>query len=97
MYDDINTTEIFHIIILHTHFLLYLYLIPYLVYYVSLIITKSRFETDRVSQKIVDIRRDCNTLVDKEDIGDFKFTQNDLELIWRCSTIQSTNLVQGLS
>ena len=50
MYDDRNTTEIFHNIILHTHFLLILYTIPFLLYYISLIITKSRFDTNRVSK-----------------------------------------------
>ena len=50
MYNDRNTTEIFHNIILHTHFLLNLYLIPFLLYYISLIITKPRFETNRVSK-----------------------------------------------
>ena len=48
MYDDRNTTEIFYNIILHTHFILNLYLIPFLLYYLSLIIKKSRFETNRV-------------------------------------------------
>ena len=48
MYDDRNTTNIFHNIILHTHFILHLYLIPFLLYYISLIIKKSRFETNRV-------------------------------------------------
>ena len=36
-------------------------------------------------------------MVDEEDIGDFTFTQKDLELFRRGSTVKSTNLVQGLS
>ena len=44
------TTEIFHNIILHTHFLLHLYLIPLFLYYLSLIIKKSRFEKEKVSK-----------------------------------------------
>ena len=36
-------------------------------------------------------------LIDKEDIGDFAFTQKDLELFRRGSTIQSANLVQVFS
>ena len=32
---------------------------------------------------------------DKEDIGDFAFTQKYQELFRRGSTVQSTNLVQG--
>ena len=51
MYDDRNATEIFHNIILHTHFLLNLYLILVLLYYISFIITKYRFEKNRVSKK----------------------------------------------
>ena len=61
-------------------------------------ITKSRFEKDRVSKiKKGDERGDCNTLVDEEDIGDFAFTQKDCELFYRGSTVQSSNLVQGFS
>ena len=98
MYKDRNTTEIFHNIILHTHFLLHLYLIPFLLYYISLIITKSRFEKDRVRKiKKGDGRGEYNTLVDEEDIGYFKFTQKDRELFRRGSTVQSYNLVQGFS
>ena len=36
--------------ILHTHFLLHLYLISIFLYYLLLIITKSRFERDKVSK-----------------------------------------------
>ena len=98
MYDDRNTTEIFHNIILHTHFLLHLYIIPFLLYYIPLVIKKSRFETNIVSKlKKVDGRGDCNTLFDEEDIGDFAFTQKDHELFRQGSTVQSANLVQGLS
>ena len=43
-------TEIFHNIILHTHVLLHLYLIPFFLYHLSLIITKSRFDKDKVSR-----------------------------------------------
>ena len=72
MYDDIN---IFDNMILHVHFLLHLYLISFFLYYPSLIITRSRFEKDKVSKiKKEDGRVDCLTKVDKEDIGDFAFT-----------------------
>ena len=98
MYYDSNTTEIFHNIIIHSHFLLLLYIIPFLLYYISLIITKSRFVTNRVSKiKRGDGRGECNTSVDKEDIGDFTLTQKDRELFQRGSTVQSANLLQGLS
>ena len=50
MYDDRNMTEIFHKIILLAHFILHLYLIPFLLYYISLIITKSIFEINRVGK-----------------------------------------------
>ena len=61
--------------ILHKLFLLHLYLISFYLYYLSLIITKSRFEKDKVRKiKKEDGRGDCNKLVDKEDIGDFAFT-----------------------
>ena len=36
-------------------------------------------------------------MVNKEDIGDFMFTQKDRELFQRGSTVQSSNLVQGFS
>ena len=53
--------------ILHTHFLLHLYLISIFWYYLSLIITKSRFEKDKVSKiKKEDGRGDCLAKVDKE-------------------------------
>ena len=61
--------------ILHTHFLLHLYLISIFLYYLSLIITKSIFEKDKVSKiKKEDGRGGCLTKVDKEDLGDFAFT-----------------------
>ena len=61
--------------ILHTHFLMHLYLISIFLYYLSLIITKSRFEKDKVSKiKKEDGRGDCLTTVDEEDLGDFTFT-----------------------
>ena len=61
--------------ILHTLFLLHLYLIPFYLYYVLLIIKKSIFEKD----KVIKIKKEykggeCLTKVDKEDIGDFAFT-----------------------
>ena len=43
-------------------------------YYLSLIITKSRFKKDKVSKKKEYVRGDCLTKVDKEDIGYFAFT-----------------------
>ena len=68
-------TKIFHKIILHTHVLLYLYLIPFFWYYLLLIITKSRFEKDTVRKiKKEERRGDFLTKVDEEDIGDFTFT-----------------------
>ena len=61
--------------ILHTHFLLHLYLISFFLYYLLLIITKSRFKKEKVSKiKKEDGRGDCLTKVDEEDIGDFAFT-----------------------
>ena len=61
--------------ILHTQFLLHLYLISIFLYYLSLIITKYRFEKDKVRKiKKKDRRGDCLTKIDTEDIGDFKFT-----------------------
>ena len=48
MYDDRYTTEIFHNLILLTHFLLHIYLIPFFLYYISLILKNSIFETNRV-------------------------------------------------
>ena len=60
--------------ILHTHFLLHLYLISIFLYYLSLIITKSRFEKDKVSKtKKEDRRGDFLEKVYKEDLGDFAF------------------------
>ena len=65
--------------ILHTHFLLHLYLISCFLYYISIIITKSRFEKDKVSKiKKEDERGDCLTKVDEEDIGDFAFTPRNV-------------------
>ena len=61
--------------ILHTHFLLHLYLISFFWYYLSLIITKSRFEKDKVSKiKKEDGRGDFLAKVDEEDLGDFTLT-----------------------
>ena len=98
MYDDRNTTEIFHNIILHTHFLLNLYLI---LFFVVLHIPhnhKIQIQDKQSSQNKKGYRRgDCNTLVDEEDIGDFAFTQKESELFRRGSTVQSANLVQVLS
>ena len=68
-------TKIFHNIILHTHVLLHLYLIPFFLYYLSLIIKKSRFEKDKVSKIKKEYERgECLPKVDEEDIGDFAFT-----------------------
>ena len=36
-------------------------------------------------------------MVDKEDIGDFTFTQKNREMFQQGSTVQSSNLVQGFS
>ena len=55
--------EIFHKLILHTHFLLNLYLIPFLLYYISLILTNLRFETNRV----IKINRDTED--EKKNVG----------------------------
>ena len=61
--------------ILHTHFLMHLYLISIVMYYLSLITTKFRLEKDKVSKiKKENGRGDCLTKVDKEDLGDFTFT-----------------------
>ena len=61
--------------ILHTHFLLYLYLKLICLYYLLLIITKSGFERKEVRKIKKGYRRgDCLTKVDKEDLGDFAFT-----------------------
>ena len=61
--------------ILHTHFLLHLYLISIFLYYLSLIITKYRFEKDKVSKiKKEEGRGNFLAKVGKEDIGDFTFT-----------------------
>ena len=61
--------------ILQTHFLLNLYLISIFLYYLSLIIKKSRFEKDKVSKiKKEDRRGDYLAKVDEEDLGDFVLT-----------------------
>ena len=61
--------------ILHTHVLLHLYIIPFFLYYPLLIIKKSRFEKDKVRKiKKEDGRGDYLKKVDGEDIGDFAFT-----------------------
>ena len=61
--------------ILHTHFLPHLYLISLFLDYLSLIITKSIFEKDKVSKiKKEDRRGDFLEKVGKEDLGDFAFT-----------------------
>ena len=61
--------------ILHTLFLLHLYIISFYLYYPSLIITKPRFEKDKVRKIKKEYERgDYLTKVDKEDIGDFAFT-----------------------
>ena len=61
--------------ILHTHFLLHLYLISIFLYYLSLIITKFRFEKDIVSKiKKEDGRGDFLAKVDEEDLGDLTLT-----------------------
>ena len=66
---------IFHNMILHTQFLLHLYLILIFLYYLSLIITKSIFEKDKVSKiKKEDGRGNFLVKVDEGDIGDFAFT-----------------------
>ena len=67
--------EIFHNIVLHKHVLLHLYLIPFFLYYLSLIITKPIFEKDKVSRiKKEDGIGDSLAKVDEEDIGDSTFT-----------------------
>ena len=61
--------------ILHTHFLLHLYLISVFLYYLSLIITKFIFEKDKVSKtKKEDGKGNFLAKVEKKDIGDFAFT-----------------------
>ena len=61
--------------ILHAHFLLHLYLISIFLYYLSLIIAKSRFEQDKVRKfKKEDGRGDCLANVDKEDLVDLALT-----------------------
>ena len=67
--------KIFHNIILHTHVLLHLYLIPFYLYYLLLIITKSRFKKEKVSKiKKEDGRGDFLAKVEEEDLVDFAFT-----------------------
>ena len=65
--------------ILHTHYILHLYLISIFVYYLSLIITKSTFEIDKFSKK-KNGRGDCLAKVDEEDLGDFAFTPRTMRL-----------------
>ena len=61
--------------ILHTLFLLYLYLISFYLYYLFLIITKSTFEKDKVSKIKKEYKiGDCLANVDEEDIGDSALT-----------------------
>ena len=68
-------TKIFYNMILHTQFLLHLYLILLFLYYLLLIITKSRFEKDKVSKiKKEDGRGDYLAKVDEEDLGDLALT-----------------------
>ena len=68
-------SEIFHNMILHTHFLLHLYLISFFLYYLLLIITKSRLEKDKVRKiKKEDGRGDFLAKFDEEDLGDFALT-----------------------
>ena len=61
--------------ILHTHSLLHLYLISIFLYYLPLIITKSRSEKDKVRKmKKEDGKGDCLAKVDKDDLGDLALT-----------------------
>ena len=60
--------------ILNTHFLLHLYLISIFLYYLSLIITKSIFEKEKVSKIKKDGRGDYLVKVDKEDLGELVLT-----------------------
>ena len=61
--------------ILHTHFLLHLYLILIFFNYLLLVITKSRFAKDKNRKiKKEDRRGDCLAKIDKEDLGYFAFT-----------------------
>ena len=61
--------------IIHTQFLLHLYPISIFLYYLSLIITKSRVEKEKVSTiKKEDGRGDCLAKVDEEDLGDLALT-----------------------
>ena len=71
MYDDINisyhdsTYRLSTVFISNINFL----------YYLSLIITKSRFKKDMVGKIKKEYRRgDCLAKVDKEDLGDFVLT-----------------------
>ena len=60
-------TSIFRNMILHTHFLLHLYLISFFLDYLSLINTKSRFERDKVRKiEKEDGRGDCLAKVEEE-------------------------------
>ena len=61
--------EIFHSLILHTHFLLHLYLIPFFLYYIYLILTNSIFKTNRVIKINKDTEEEKKTLFDEETKG----------------------------
>ena len=54
--------EIFHNLILHKHYLLHLYIIPSVLYYISLILTNSRFETNRIIKINKDMEEEKNNV-----------------------------------
>ena len=71
MYDDINISYHDSTYTLSTAFIFNIGFLHYL----FLIITKYRFEKDKVRNiKKGDRRGDCLAKVDKEDLGDFTFT-----------------------
>ena len=98
LYDDRNTTEIFHIIILHTHFILHLYLIRFLLYYISLIIKKYRFEKNRVRKIKKETEEETVIRCFTKKIQETScLLKRNVSCFGEGSTVQSANLVQGLS
>ena len=80
--------------ILHTHFLLHLYLISIFLYYLSLIITKSRFERDKVSKIKNKTKEDTVWRRLTKKLGRPRVDSQDHKLFWLGCTTQSTNLVR---
>ena len=79
--------------ILHTHSLLHLYLISIFLYYISLINSKSRFKTDKVSKfkKKAEEETVWRRLTKK--LRRPRVDSQDYELLGLGCTTQSTNLV----